>query len=216
MKLRANLDRRITKVEHRLIRMASLVEQSIARSMQALKENNDQLAISVVEDDREIDQLEMAIERNCVAIISLQQPIATDLREITAVLKIITDLERIGDYSVNIAKIQISLERGMDEKSRFLEQMGDTVRAMLQKALSAFIEKDSELARQAARMDQSVDDLYEEFYTYLLNLLTSNQSSSEDLVPLLFTGRYLERVGDHIVNICERIIYMVEGIHEYY
>lgn len=216
MKLRANLDRRMTKIEHRLIKMTSLVEQSITRCMMSLKDNDDRLAISVVEDDRMIDQLEMNIEKNCVNVISLQQPIASDLREITAILKIITDLERIGDYSVNIAKIQISLDKGMGKETRYLEAMGDTTRVMLQKALASFIEKDIELAREAAKMDQQVDDMYEEYYHYQLERLMRDESSTEDLVPLLFTGRYLERVGDHIVNICERIIYMVEGINEYY
>lgn len=216
MKLRANLDRRMTKIEHRLIKMTSLVEQSITRSMLALKNNDDQMAINVVEDDRVIDQLEMSIEKNCINVISLQQPIASDLREITAVMKIITDLERIGDYSANIAKIQISLEKGMGEQTRYLESMGDTTRVMLQKALASFIEKDADLAREAAKMDQSVDGMYEEYYRFLLQQLKSDESSTDDLVPLLFTGRYLERVGDHIVNMCERIIYMVEGINEYY
>lgn len=216
MKLRANLDRRMTKIEHRLIKMTSLVEQSITRSMLALKNNDDQMAINVVEDDRVIDQLEMSIEKNCINVISLQQPIASDLREITAVMKIITDLERIGDYSANIAKIQISLEKGMGEQTRYLESMGDTTRVMLQKALASFIEKDADLAREAAKMDQSVDGMYEDYYRFLLQQLKSDESSTDDLVPLLFTGRYLERVGDHIVNMCERIIYMVEGINEYY
>lgn len=216
MKLRANLDRRMTKIEHRLIKMTSLVEQSITRSMLALKNNDDQMAINVVEDDRVIDQLEMSIEKNCINVISLQQPIASDLREITAVMKIITDLERIGDYSANIAKIQISFEKGMGEQTRYLESMGDTTRVMLQKALASFIEKDADLAREAAKMDQSVDGMYEEYYRFLLQQLKSDESSTDDLVPLLFTGRYLERVGDHIVNMCERIIYMVEGINEYY
>lgn len=216
MKLRANLDHRMTKIEHRLIKMTSLVEESIARSMKSLIDNDDQMALSVVEDDRVVDQLELSIEKNCINVISLQQPIATDLREVTAVLKIITDLERIGDYAVNIAKIQISFARPMDEEGRFLESMGDTVRVMLQKALSSFIDKDPELAREAALMDQLVDDSYEEFYKHQLDLLKKDDSSTEDLVPLLFIGRYLERVGDHIVNMCERIIYMVEGIYEYY
>lgn len=216
MKLRANLDHRMTKIEHRLIKMTSLVEESIARSMKSLIDNDDQMALSVVEDDRVVDQLELSIEKNCINVISLQQPIATDLREVTAVLKIITDLERIGDYAVNIAKIQISFARPMDEEGRFLESMGDTVRVMLQKALSSFIDKDPELAREAALMDQLVDDSYEEFYKHQLDLLKKDVSSTGDLVPLLFIGRYLERVGDHIVNMCERIIYMVEGIYEYY
>lgn len=216
MKLRANLDNRILKIEHRLIKMASLVEQAIVKSMEALRQNDDQLAIQVVEEDRVIDQLELSIEKNCINVISLQQPIASDLREITAVIKIITDLERIGDYAANIAKIQISAQQSMGEQIRYLEDMVDTVRVMLQKMLAAFVEKDPELAREAARLDQSVDDAYEEFYSFQIEVFKNSDISNHELVPLFFIGRYVERIGDHIVNICERIIYMVEGIYEYY
>lgn len=216
MKLRANLDKRMVKIEHRLIKMTSLVEQSITKSMLALRENDDQLAIAVVEEDRVIDQLELSIEKNCINVISLQQPIASDLREITAILKIITDLERIGDYAANIAKIQISLASAITEHVRYLDAMVDHTQAMLQKVLEAFIERDSELAREAAQMDQLIDDNYEQVYSFYLAKLKEQTASIEELVPLLFVGRYLERIGDHITNICERVIYMNEGIYEYY
>lgn len=216
MKLRANLDKRMVKIEHRLIKMTSLVEQSILKSMNALRQNDDQLAIAVVEEDRVIDQLELSIEKNCINVISLQQPIASDLREVTAILKIITDLERIGDYAANIAKIQISLTSAMTEQVRYLDAMVDHTLAMLQMVLEAFIERDSERAREAARMDQLIDDNYEQVYSFYLAKLKEQTASIEELVPLLFVGRHLERIGDHITNICERVIYMNEGIYEYY
>ena len=216
MKLRANLDKRMVKIEHRLIKMTSLVEQSIMKSMNALRQNDDQLAIAVVEEDRVIDQLELSIEKNCINVISLQQPIASDLREVTAILKIITDLERIGDYAANIAKIQISLSSAMTEQVRYLDAMVDHTLVMLQMVLEAFIERDSERAREAARMDQLIDDNYEQVYSFYLAKLKEQTASIEELVPLLFVGRHLERIGDHITNICERVIYMNEGIYEYY
>lgn len=216
MKLRANLDKRMVQLEHRLIKMTSLVEQSIRRAMDSIKNNDDQLAVEVIEADRMVDQLEMSIEKNCINVISLQQPIATDLREVTAILKIITDLERIGDYAVNIAKLQISLQSSMSDQAKYLDGMVDNTIAMLQKVLEAFINRNPDLAREAALTDTKVDDAYEEVYHFYLDKLKQNQASTDELVPLLFIGRYLERIGDHITNICERVIYMIEGIHEYY
>lgn len=216
MSYRVKLEKRLQKIENRLIKMASIVEQLIDMSMHALETNNNQEAVKVIEMDKTVDQLEMEIEKNCVNVISLEQPMATDLREITAVMKIITDLERVGDYAVNIAKIQISLDKTIGEEVKYLKTMHTQVKDMLHGVISAFINDDVEAARDIAKSDEIVDNQYEEIYMVFLDKLKSNQSSTEVLVPLLFSGRYLERMGDHIVNICERLIYMVEGVHEYY
>lgn len=216
MSYRVKLEKRLQKIENRLIKMASVVEELIDMSMHALESNNNAEAVKVIEMDKTVDQLEMEIEKNCINVISLEQPMASDLREITAVMKIITDLERVGDYATNIAKIQISLDKSLGEEVKYLKSMHTQVKDMLHTVIGAFINDDVEAAREVAKSDEIVDRQYEEIYLVFLEKLKSNQASTEILVPLLFTGRYLERMGDHIVNICERLIYMVEGVHEYY
>lgn len=216
MSYRVKLEKRLQKIENRLIKMASVVEELIDMSMHAMETNNNQEAVKVIEMDKTVDQLEMEIEKNCVNVISLEQPMASDLREITAVMKIITDLERVGDYATNIAKLQISLNQSLGEEVKYLKTMHNQVKDMLHNVISAFINDDVEAARVVAKSDEIVDQQYEEIYLVFLEKLKTNQASTEILVPLLFTGRYLERMGDHIVNICERLIYMVEGVHEYY
>ncbi|WP_459130199.1 phosphate signaling complex protein PhoU [Guggenheimella bovis] len=218
MALRGNLEKRLEKIEHRLIKMTSLVQRNLELTIQAIAKNDDALAVQVIELDKGIDELEMDIEKKCVSTIGLQQPIAGDLRTITSVLKIITDLERIGDYAADIAKIQIMLKTSLSDYVSYLEPMYETIQEMLTMTLAAFIEKDPEKARTAGLLDEKVDAYYRDTGNVLVMKLREMDDGDEKdrILQLLFIIRYAERMGDHITNMCERVIYMLNGIHEFF
>lgn len=212
--MRGKLDRRIRKIDKLLMRMGQEAELSIEDAMAALQSPDEKLAVRVIENDRTIDQLEMDIEKACIQLIALEQPLARDLRQVSASLRIIADLERIGDYSVDIAKIQLN-HRAPMSRTPLLMPMMKEVRNMLTRSINSFLEGDAEEAREVARTDEKIDQMYEEFYWKMIEELKQGVAEKE-IVDLLFCGRYLERMADHITNICERIIYMIEGVREYY
>lgn len=216
MRLRAKLDKRLNKIENRLIKMGSIVEKVIYTSFEALSKDDDKKAISVIEMDKTIDQLETEIERECVNILALQQPIASDLREVTGIMKIIIDLERMGDLATNIAKIQLTNKNINRNHFVVLDEMEETVKSLLRESLDSFVNKDVELARNVAKRDNDLDDYFKKIYDESLDNLHKETYTKNDIVPLLFVGRYLERMGDHVTNICERVIYMVDGLRESY
>lgn len=211
--MRGKLERRLLKLENNLVKMGSAVEDLIKRAMRSIEENDDKVAVKVVEKDYTVDNLETDIEKRCISLIALQQPIAGDLREITSILKIITDLERIGDYCVNIAKIQIQMKEKVSSIQE-LKKMSNLSIKMLRESINSFIDKDSNLARKTAQLDKEMDDMYEELYKSTLSKLINKEINEEAAIAIFFIGRYYERIGDHVTNICERIIYVVDGIRE--
>lgn len=216
MSYRSKLERYLVHIEKKLTKMNKLAAKSLRLAIQAITSNDDQLAIKVIEGDKTIDQLEIDIENSCVNLIALQQPMAGDLREITAIMRIIADVERVADYANGIAKLQISFGRDVSDKAKLFIPMYEIINEMMLKINEAFLKRDSELAREVAHMDPLVDREYKEIYNHLLSQVNGDEETRDEVVALLFMGRYLERVGDHIVNICERIIYMMDGIREYF
>lgn len=214
--MRGKLDSRLQRIERRLVKMGMAVESAIDKSIESLMNNDDKLAIEVIEKDATVDHLELDLEKSCVSLIALEQPIARDLRIVTGTLKIITDLERIGDYAANIAKTQITVSKDISHHVQPLYEIAKILQVMVKLSLDAFVEKDSQMAREAALMDMEVDKRYNKVYLDYLNQLIAGEVAVDEVVPLILAGRYLERMGDHITNICERIIYMVEGVREIY
>lgn len=216
MSYRSKLERYLIQVEKQLTKMNKLTLKSLKNAMISITTNDDDLAIKVIEGDKTIDQLEIDIENNCVNLIALQQPMASDLREITAIMRIIADVERIADYANGIAKLQISFGQDMTDKAKLFMPMYEILSTMIERSNEAFIKRNSQLAREVAQKDPQVDQEYKEIYTHLLNEMSKNEETRDEVIALLFMGRYLERIGDHTVNICERIIYMLDGIREYF
>jgi len=216
--MRTIFDNKIHELEDLLIKMGAKVEKIVDMSFTSLFERNDELAKMAIENDKEIDEIEIIIEKKCINIIALQQPLAKDLREIAAILKIITDLERIGDLAVNIARMSLKYSKEEFIKPLIdLPKMERLVRNMIRDSLNSFVKRDPELARKIAIMDDQVDDYYEKIYTELLEILANrHEVKREKIVELLFIGRYLERMADHVTNICERVVFMTEGKREYY
>jgi phosphate transport system protein len=218
MRVRARFDEKLQEMENLLIKMGAEVEEIVTLAFKAFLAKDHALANKVIELDDSIDDLEIEIEKRCINLIALQQPLAADLREIAGILKIITDLERIGDYAVNIAKVTLEF----DEDEEFvkpiidLPKMEALVKEMIKGGLDSFVSKDVNKARAIALLDDKVDDLYEAIYTELLEYGVKDKRTKQQVIRLLFVGRHLERMADHVTNICERVIYMLEGIRENY
>lgn len=209
---RLHFQQNLEEVKHKVLRMGSLVEVIVDKAATSLKEQNLELAKTIVEEDDKIDAMDLEIEMDCMKLLALQQPLAKDLRTIATALKIITDLERMGDHAVNISKI--TLEIGKEPLIKPLidiPRMAKIAQEMIRLSLDAFVKEDIELAKKVAQMDQEVDDIYQAIIDELLEMIVKDPSITKQATKLMFVGRYLERIADHTTNVCERIIYMVTG-----
>jgi phosphate transport system protein len=192
------------------------VDVAVGKSVEALRDYDTEKAREVIRDDQIVDDLNLKIEKKCMELLALQQPMAKDLRLIIAILKIGIDLERVGDMAVDISRIVVHSKGKVHVKSlQNIPKMADISRQMLAQAEKAFEENDADLARQTTKFDYEIDALYERVRDTLLRIIGGNPDLIDDAVPLLLVNRHLERVGDHICNICESIIYMVEAKREH-
>lgn len=196
----------------KILNMGAMVENIIEVSITALVNRDLEMAEGVYALDDKIDELELAIEIECMQMLALQQPMAKDLRIIGTALKIITDLERIGDHAVNIARTTIKIGNGPLVKPLIdIPRMSKLAQDMVSKSLDAFMKEDIELARVVAEEDEAVDKIYEDIYMELIGMMIEKPEIIEQATHLLFIGRFLERIADHATNIGERVIYMVTG-----
>lgn len=210
--MRDTLDARIKALYDMLIEMGSKVESNIHKSMAALIDQDVVLAQEVIDFDLEINAYETEIEMSCVNVIATQTPLAIDLRRVFSVLKIVTDLERIGDHCVNVARVVKSLGKyQLIRPLIVLPDMGERVKAMVKSSISAFVDEDLSLAEQTAKEDDLIDDIYEKLYRELLDYIKGDDVHDDQIIGLLLVGRYFERMADHATNICERLIYLETG-----
>ncbi len=210
--MREKLDYEIQELDELLLKMSSQVEEIIELTIKALTEQDLDLANRIIGMDNKIDNMEISIEKKSIELIALQNPLAKDLRRVSAILKIITDLERIGDNCVNIAKVIIDIGKTPYIKPLIdIPRMAEIVRNMMNESIDSFVKADAQLAIEVAKRDDKVDALYEVIYMDLLALMKKEDVEAKQIVNLLFIGRYLERIADHTTNICERIIYMTTG-----
>ena len=212
MTTRQEYDHQLDELKREIIRMGSLVEELLAKSMKSLVDRDIPLAKKVKASDDEIDDLQEAIEEQCVTLIAKQQPLAGDLRVIFAAIKMATDLERVADYGVGIAKSAIHLKDEKYIKPLIdLPRMTDIACEMLHKSVQAFSDRDVDLALQAAKMDNKLDQLFRQIYRELLTFVMEDPRCIYQMMSFVLIARYLERVGDHITNICEWIVYNATG-----
>ena len=210
--VREHFTQKMADVKHKVLKMGALVETIIDTAVTSIQTQDLDLAKKVFEQDDEIDQLELEIEKECIMLLALQQPLAKDLRTIASVLKIITDLERMGDNAVNIAKVTLEIGKESIINSIIdIPRMAEIGSKMLEMSLEAFVKEDISLAQKAAERDEEVDTLYESVINDILNIITEKRELTKQGTKLLFLGRYLERIADHSTNICERTIYMITG-----
>lgn len=203
----ADLDREIMK-------MGLIVEKAISKAVQALKELDEDLAQEVIDDDSIVDAIEKDLCDRCALIIARQQPVAGDLRRLIGGIKIITDLERIGDHAGHVAKGAIRMPGGRMIKPLVdIPRMGELCCKMLSGAVKAFIEDDVQAAKQIAAEDDLVDDLHKQVIREVLTYMMSDTKNIEGGLELMHVSRFIERIGDHVCNICEWVIFSDSGEH---
>ena len=200
-------------IRSRVLAMAGLVEQQVTDALEALLTANVDLARLVIEQDQLVNDFEIQIDEECTQIIALRQPTASALRLIIAILKTITDLERIGDEASSIARKALNLsEQDRPKKSfRELSALGKHVSAMLRDALDAFARFDVDAALAVAREDKHVDEEYEGILRQMITYMMEDPRTISRVLDLIWSARSLERIGDHAKNVCEYVIYLVEG-----
>jgi phosphate transport system protein len=192
--------------------MADMVETAIERSIDALKNRNVDLARQVITDDIRINDKRYEIEEKCLELIAMHQPMASDLRAIFALLHIIVDLERMGDHAEGTAKIAIMLAADPPLKPYIdIPRMAEIATRMLRGSIEAFKHRDVELARKICDQDDEVDNLYDQVYRELLVYMLNDPRTIERATHVTWVAHNLERIADRVTNICERVVYMVEG-----
>jgi phosphate transport system protein len=196
--------------------LADKVSSSADYSVQALMNSNFDLAKRVIQGDQEVDDLSQEIETLCMELLALQQPMAKDLRQIIGILKISIDLERIGDLAVDIARVALQVKQGVEmAKLEYIPHMADISRRMLSQSMEALTNNDADMARHATKWDYEIDGLYVKVRDKLLKIIIEKPEIINETILLLMVNRHLERIGDHICNICESIVYMVEARREH-
>jgi phosphate transport system protein len=209
---RESFDRHLHELQDDLLVMGSMVEKALERSMEALKNRNLEMAHQVIEDDAKINQERFDIEEKCVELIATQQPMASDLRVIIAVLNIIVDLERIADHAEGNAKIAVMIGKEPPLKPLIdLPRMNQKTLQMLKRSLDAFVNRDAEAARSICGEDDEVDNLYDQVFRELLTFMVEDPKTITRATRLIWVGHNLERSADRVTNICERVVYLVTG-----
>ena len=202
----------LTALRDKLLEMGGLVERAIAASVRAMIERDTALAEQIKVKDREINRMEVDVDGACRRILALRQPAASDLRFITTALKIVTDLERMGDLAVNIAERSVELSQAPAlGPMHDLSKLADLSEAQLKKALDAFVTRDVAKADEVMRGDELLDALYLKIFNDLLALMMEDSRNIRRATAVMFAAKHLERFGDHATNLAEMVVYMVRG-----
>ncbi|WP_273129915.1 phosphate signaling complex protein PhoU [Metabacillus sp. HB246100] len=212
MSVREKFEFDLKNLRDKLIEIGSLTEVALNKSIDALENQNIEKALHIIEDDYRVDDLDEEINDLAILLIAKQQPVATDLRRIIVAIKISSDIERMADFAVNIAKSTIRIgPEPLVKPIETIKKMHKIATEMLSLSIKAFNEEDVVLAKKVADMDDQVDDLYGEGMKDILMLMESKPQYLEQLTQLAFVCRYIERTADHATNISESIMYLVKG-----
>ena len=211
--MRSRFDEQLAILNRELIDMGALCEEAIALAAKALTDKDKTMAAKVAAMDAEIDQKERNIESMCLKLLLQQQPVARDLRQISAALKMITDMERIGDQAEDISEIVITLDGRYAENSALLKGMAESAIQMVTESVDAYVKRDTALAQHVIKMDDIVDDYFDQVKAELISKIAGEPADGEYALDLLMIAKYLERIGDHAVNIAEWVIFSVTGKH---
>jgi phosphate transport system protein len=203
----------LNELQRRLLEMAGLAEAAVHLSVLALVERNPALAEEVLRNESLINRMEIEIDDSAVGLLARQQPMAIDLRFVTAAIKINSDLERVGDLAVNIAERALSLIAKPPVKPLIdIPQLARLTESMVRKSLDAFVKRDSQLAHEVLVSDDAVDDLRDGVYDELIRFMESDPSTISRSLDLIFVARNLERIADHATNIAEDVVFLVDGV----
>ena len=211
--IRSTFDREFGEIRTMLLKMSELVDTAIERSMEALSERDTKLANTIVNDDVEINKLRFQIEEACLALIATQQPAASDLREIIAILYMIVEIERMGDYAAGIAKTVILMQvEPLLKTFKKIFKMADISRGMLADSIQAYLKRDPEWAREIASRDNKIDELYKIVFGRLIKIMAKEHDMVTRCTYLMWCSHNLERIADRVINITEQIIFMTTGM----
>ena len=212
---RNRFDTQLAKLNDELIEMGSRIEAAIETAVTALIRQDKAMAESAIDGDSDIDHMELDIEGMCMKLLLQQQPVARDLRLISAALKMITDMERIGDHASDISEMTLLMaEKPYIKKLDHIEAMARETTLMLHNSIDAFVRKDLELAGEVIEADDKVDELFMKVTRELIDLIHEDPDNGEQATDLLMVAKYFERIGDHATNIAEWVIFSITGKHK--
>ncbi len=214
--MRSKFDEQLALLNSELIQMGALCEQAISLAAKALGEGDRALAEKVAPLEAEIDQMERDIETLCLKLLLQQQPVARDLRQISAAMKLITDMERIGDQAEDIAEIVLTMlsEGYVPEDAGHIREMAAETIRMVTESVDSYVRQDADRARQVIAHDDVIDHWFTQVKKVLIETVVERPAQGERILDLLMIDKYLERIGDHAVNIAEWVIFSVEGLKE--
>jgi phosphate transport system protein len=213
---RERYHRDLTELKNLTKELADLVGAAIEKSVIALIDANVELARDVIKRDQDMDDLSLKIENLCMELLALQQPMARDLRRIIGILKIGIDLERIGDLAVDVARVTAQSQNKIQiTKLEYIPRMAEVSKKMLTESMEALLNNDADMGRQVTKWDYEIDGLFVKARDKLLKIIIERPEVIKEGTSLLMVNRHLERTGDHICNICETIVYMVEAKREH-
>lgn len=209
---RKGFDIELQELHNDILRMGSVVEKQIYLSIDALVKQDESMADQIINNDDIVDNLQREIEDKCIRLIAKEQPLATDLRTIFTTTKIVTDLERMADHAVDIAKIAKRLKNENYIKELIdIPRMGNIVRDMIKQSLDAYVNANVDKAYEVCKMDDEIDEIYKNIFNELIPMMTRDQKVITQATQFLFICKFLERVADHVTNVCEWTIYLVTG-----
>lgn len=210
--LRVTYDREYAHVQEQVLKLGQLVDQAITRSLKSLQGRDQELAQQVIEEDAAVNELRFHIEEECLALIATQQPTASDLRAVIAAMSIIVDLERMGDHAAGISKTVIKMgDEPLLKPLIDIPKMAKLAREMLATSLKAFVERDATAARAVAERDDEIDVLYKAIFDELVEIMAKKPDAVSRATYLLWCAHNLERIGDRVTNIAERVVFMSTG-----
>jgi len=210
--VRQSFDVELESMHHDLIRMGSVVEKQIDDCITALLRQDGEMAQRIIDDDDIVDKMETDIEEKCVKLIARQQPLAIDLRRIFTTIKIVTDLERIADHAVDIAKVTIRIKDEKYIKPLIdIPRMAEIVQGMIRDSLDSYVKLDTNMAETIGKRDDEIDGIYKQVFRELLVFMMEDPKTITQATQFLFICKFLERIADHVTNICEWTVYLVTG-----
>lgn len=211
-RIRQAFDEQLSDLEQQLLEMGAFVQDMLEKSVRSLQDQDVELAREVIRADDTADDMDLEIEQHCMRLLALQQPMSKDLRTIGTVMKVIADVERIGDYSVDIARTAIKLADEEYFKTMVdIPKMAAVVAAMLEGSLAALVNRDMDMVAQVIEQDEEVDRMWDRLLDELEELMQQHPEVIRPATALVLVARYLERIADHVVNVAERVAYMETG-----
>lgn len=213
--MRSRFDQQLMQLNEMLVQTGGLCEQAISQTMVALSSSSDEIAREVIRADAHIDQMERDIEHLCLKLLLQQQPVAGDLRQVSAALKMITDMERIGDQAADIAEIVKSTDMSLVRGFPKIPQMAAKTAEMVHDAVKSFVDRDLALATATQAADDAVDRMFDEVATEMIDFIVhADAADAQKAIDVIMIAKYLERIGDHATNIAEWVDFSITGVHD--